>query len=144
MGSSYFLGFALGCLYGPVVVGRVGHIRTFAAATALASTVALAHALITEPWAWWPLRALTGFALAILYMVIESWLNERATNETRGTVMSIYTVINLTLMMIGQMLLTIYDTSSFAQFALASLLVSLAAMPVALSMAQAPPPLHRN
>lgn len=39
MGSSYFLGFALGCLYGPVVVGRVGHIRTFTAAAALASTV---------------------------------------------------------------------------------------------------------
>src|SRR3546814_3045943 len=104
MGSSYFLGFALGCLYGPVVVGRVGHIRTFDAATALASTVALAHALITEPWAWWPLRALTGFALAILYMVIESWLNERATHETRGTVMSIYTDINIMMMMTGQML----------------------------------------
>lgn len=142
MGSSYFLGFALGCLYGPVVVGRVGHIRTFAAATALASTVALAHALMTLPWAWWPLRALTGFAFAILYMVIESWLNERATNETRGTVMSIYTVINLTVMMAGQMMLTVYDPSSFAPFALASILVSLAALPVALTTALAPSPLR--
>lgn len=142
MGSSYFLGFALGCLYGPVVVGRVGHIRTFAAATALASTVALAHALIPLPWAWWPLRALTGFAFAILYMVIESWLNERATNETRGTVMSIYTVINLTVIMAGQMLLTIYDPGSFAPFALASILVSLAALPVALTTALAPAPLQ--
>ena len=142
MGSAYFLGFALGCLYGPVVVGRVGHIRTFAAATALASTVALAHAMVTEPWAWWPLRALTGFAFAILYMVIESWLNERATNETRGTVMSIYTVINLTVIMAGQMLLTIYDPGSFPPFALASILVSLAALPVALTTALAPAPLQ--
>ncbi len=142
MGSSYYFGFALGCLYGPVVVGRVGHIRTFTAGTALASTVALAHALLTEPWAWWPLRALTGFALAILYMVIESWLNERATNQTRGTVMSIYTVINLTVIMAGQMLLTLYEPASFAPFALASILVSLAALPVALSSALAPAPLR--
>ena len=142
MGSAYYLGFALGCLYGPVVVGRVGHIRTFTAATALASTVALAHALLTEPWAWWPLRALTGFALAILYMVIESWLNERATNQTRGTVMSIYTVINLTVIMAGQMLLTLYEPASFAPFALASILVSLAALPVALSSGMAPAPLR--
>lgn len=142
MGSAYFLGFALGCLSGPIVVGRVGHIRTFTAATALASTVALAHALITEPWAWWPLRALTGFAFAILYMVIESWLNERATNETRGTVMSIYTVINLTVIMAGQMLLTLYSPASFAPFALASILVSLAALPVALTTSLAPAPLQ--
>lgn len=142
MGSSYFLGFALGCLYGPVVVGRVGHIRTFAAATALASTVALAHAMITTPWAWWPLRALTGFAFAILYMVIESWLNERATNETRGTVMSIYTVINMTVIMVGQMMLIAYDPATFPPFALASILVSLAALPVALSTALAPAPLR--
>lgn len=142
MGSSYFLGFALGCFYGPVVVGRVGHIRTFTAAAALASTVALAHALIPLAWAWWPLRALTGFAFAILYMVIESWLNERATNETRGTVMSIYTVINLTVIMAGQMLLTVYDPASFPPFALASILVSLAALPIALSTALAPAPLH--
>jgi len=142
MGSAYFLGFALGCLYGPVVVGRVGHIRTFTAATALASTVALAHALITEPWAWWPLRALTGFGFAILYMVIESWLNERATNATRGTVMSLYTIINLTVIMVGQMLLTVYDPASFAPFALASILVSLAALPVALSTSLAPAPLR--
>ncbi len=142
MGSSYFLGFALGCLSGPIIVGRVGHIRTFTAATALASTVALAHALITEPWAWWPLRALTGFAFAILYMVIESWLNERATNETRGTVMSIYTVINLTVIMAGQMLLTLYNPASFAPFALASILVSLAALPVALTTSLAPAPLQ--
>lgn len=142
MGSSYFLGFALGCLSGPIIVGRVGHIRTFTAATALASTVALAHALIAEPWAWWPLRSLTGFAFAILYMVIESWLNERATNETRGTVMSIYTVINLTVVMAGQMLLTLYNPASFGPFALASILVSLAALPVALTTSLAPAPLH--
>lgn len=144
MGSSYYLGFALGCLYGPVVVGRVGHIRTFTAAAALASTVALAHALMTVPWAWWPLRAITGFAFAILYMVIESWLNERATNQTRGSVMSLYTIINLTVIMAGQMLLTVYDPASFAPFALASILVSLAALPVALTTALAPAPLQNT
>lgn len=141
MGSLYFLGFAIGCLAGPFVVARVGHIRTFAAGAALASTVALIHALAVSPVAWWILRALTGLSLAILYMVIESWLNERATNESRGTVMSIYTVINLVTIMIGQMLLTLYPPNSFPPFALASILVSLATLPVALSASTAPAPL---
>jgi len=142
MGSAYFLGFAAGCLAGPYIVARVGHIRAFAAATALASTVALVHALITWPITWWVLRALTGASLAILYMVIESWLNERATNKTRGTVMSVYTVINLSMIMVGQFLLTIYPPSQFGAFALASILVSLATLPVALTSAMAPAPLQ--
>ena len=141
MGSAYFLGFAGGCIGGPYIVSRVGHIRNFTAATALASTVALMHALAILPFSWWILRAVTGASLAILYMVIESWLNERATNESRGTIMSIYTVINLSMIMAGQMLLTLYPPSSFAPFALASILVSLAAVPVALSSASAPAPL---
>jgi MFS family permease len=141
LGSSYFLGFALGCLRGPYVVRRVGHIRTFTAMVAIASTSALVHALLLEPWVWWPMRAITGFCFAVLYMVIESWLNERATNETRGLVFSIYTVINLTMMTFGQLMLMASDPNGFPLFALVSILVSLAAVPVALTGAQAPAPI---
>lgn len=140
LGSAYFLGFALGCLYGPHVVRRVGHIRAFAAMVSIASTISLAHALVLSPVVWWVLRAGTGFCFAALYMVIESWLNERSTNETRGLIFSVYTIINLTVITIGQMMLILDSPQTFALFALASILVSLAAVPVALTTAAAPRP----
>lgn len=140
LGSAYFVGFAIGCVFGPQTVRRVGHIRTFTALTAVASAVALAHALIVQPQLWWLLRAITGFCFAGLYVVIESWLNDRATNETRGTILSLYTVINLTVITLGQLMITFYDPSKFPLFALASILVSLAAVPVAITTSQAPVP----
>jgi MFS family permease len=141
LGSAYFLGFAAGCVLGPFAVRRVGHIRAFTAMVSIASTTALAHAMFVAPVAWWPLRAITGFCFAVLYMIIESWLNEKATNENRGLVFSVYTIITLTVLTIGQMMMVLGPASEFQLFALASILVSLAAVPVALSKAQAPAPL---
>ncbi len=142
LGSSYFVGFAAGCLLGPHVVRRAGHIRSFAAMVAIASSVALLHALVVDAYAWWILRMTTGFCFAVLYMVIESWLNERSTNENRGLIFSIYTIINLTVITIGQLMLMLDDPWSFPLFSLASILVSLAAVPIALTTAQAPAPIE--
>lgn len=142
LGGSYFLGFASGCLHGPSLVRRVGHIRVFAAMVAIASAVALAHPLALIPVVWWTLRVVTGYCFAILYMVIESWLNERSTTETRGFVFSIYTIINLTVMTIGQMMIVLGDPAGLPLFSLASILISVAAVPVSLSAAAAPAPAH--
>jgi len=140
MGSVYFLGFAIGCYSGPYLVKRVGHIRTFAAMVALASSVVLVHSLVIEAISWWVMRGLTGLCFAVLYLVIESWLNATSTNANRGLVFSIYTVITLTVITAGQMLLIADSPQNFSLFAIASVLISLAAVPVALTTAQAPPP----
>jgi MFS family permease len=142
LGSAYFVGFAIGCVTGSRLIHRAGHIRVFTAMAAIASAVALAHALVLQPVIWWPLRAITGFCFAVLYIVIESWLNERSTNETRGLVMSLYTAISLAVLTLGQLMITFYDPAAFPLFALASILVSLAAVPVALTAAPAPAPLQ--
>lgn len=142
IGTAYYVGFASGCLLGGRLVARAGHIRAFAAMAAIASAVALAHALVLSPWVWWLFRAGAGFCFAVLYVVIESWLNERATNENRGLILSLYTIINLTVITIGQMMLTLDDPAKFSLFALASILVSLAAVPVAMTAAAAPAPVH--
>ena len=60
LGSSYYLGFALGCLMGPKAVQRVGHIRVFTAMVSIASTVSILHALILAPEVWWVFRGATG------------------------------------------------------------------------------------
>jgi MFS family permease len=140
LGAAYFAGFILGCLAIPWIIRRVGHIRAFTALTALASTIALVHALFPEPVVWWGLRGVTGFCFAGLYTVIESWINERASNENRGSVLAFYTIINLTVIIAGQQMLALYHPSGFEAFVLASVLVSLAAIPVAMSVQSAPAP----
>lgn len=141
MGSAYYLGFVLGCLYGGRMVQRVGHIRAFTALASIASTVVLVHVVSIHPITWALLRAVTGFCFAGLFLVIESWLNEKADNTNRGLVMGIYTMINLSVIVAGQMMLTLADPNRFPLFALASILVSLAAVPVALTVAPQPAPI---
>ena len=70
---------------------------------AMASAIPLLHALAALPAPWWLMRLVSGYCFAVLYIVIESWLNERSTNESRGLVLSVYQVINLTVLTIGQM-----------------------------------------
>ncbi len=141
LGSFYFVGFTLGCVTGPLLIARVGHIRTYLAFVAVAAIAALVHVLATDVWVWWLTRATTGFSFSVLFIVIESWLNERSDNETRGTVLSIYMVINLTVLMLGQLMLTLADPRSFSLFVVAAILFLLAALPVAMTRAQSPNPI---
>ena len=138
VGSAYYIGFAAGCFWGPHLVKRVGHIRTFTAMVAIASAMPLAHSIWLSATLWWLLRAVSGFCLATLFMIIESWLNEKANNENRGVVFSIYTIITLTVMTIGQLMINLSPLESFVLFSVASVLVSLAAVPLSLSKASAP------
>jgi MFS family permease len=138
IGAAYFLGFTLGCLKGGELVKRVGHVRVFAAMTALASATPLLHGLIVTPWVWSLLPIISGFCFAVLYIVIESWLNERSTNENRGTIFSTYVMITLTVLAAGQMMVLLYDPLYMHLFAIASVLVSLAAIPVVMSVLPSP------
>ncbi|MES1990785.1 MAG: MFS transporter [Pseudomonadota bacterium] len=141
LGSSYFIGFLAGCVTGPHIVRRAGHIRSFAALAGIASVLPLMHELVINPWVWAVLRVLHGFAFAGLYMVIESWINERATNETRGRLFSIYLIINFSSITLGQFLLNIADPAHFTLFAIVSMLTSLALVPISLSTTVQPAPL---
>jgi len=138
MGGAYFLGFTIGCLRGVTLVQRLGHVRVFAAMAAIASATPLILALFVNIWAWWLLRLISGFCFAILYVVIESWLNEKSSNENRGLVFSTYKFISLTLMAVGQQLLRFDDPEGLTLFAIASVLISLAAVPVVMSTSTSP------
>ncbi|MGI9238738.1 MAG: MFS transporter [Woeseiaceae bacterium] len=138
MGAAYFLGFTVGCLTGGELVRRVGHVRVFLAMTALGSSAPLLHGLLLHPVAWSLLRMLAGFCFAVLYLVIESWLNERSSNENRGAVFSTYVMISLSVLAAGQMMTLLYDPTGLELFVVASVLVSLGAIPVALSTSPSP------
>ncbi len=95
MGTSYSLAFTIGCIFIPHLVRRVGHVRVFSALLTLLSMALLFHALVVNPAAWMIFRGIAGFSLAGSYMIIESWLNERVTNESRGMIFSIYMIITM-------------------------------------------------
>ena len=139
LGTVYFAGFILGCLSVPFVVRRVGHIRTFATLSSIIAATALAHVFLIDPIVWGILRFFVGFAFSGLYVVIESWLNDRATSANRGAIMSAYTFISLCVLMAGQFLLTAYDPAGFELFALIAILIAIALVPVSLTKAPEPP-----
>ncbi len=138
--SGYYLGFILGCRFVPRMITSAGHIRTYVALASVASSSALAHAILVEPVTWIGLRAVTGFCFAGMAMVIESWLNERATNETRGSILSVYRVVDLGALTFGNALLGLASPTTFVPFAIVSILVSLALVPIALTNTEAPKP----
>jgi len=136
--SGYFVGLLAGSTIVPGIVARVGHIRSFGAMASLASTSILIHVIVIDPWMWWAMRFVTGFAYAGLYIVAESWLNDASENNTRGQLLSFYMLISLGGLAGGQFMLNIASPSSYELFVLISVLVSFAVIPILLSVSKAP------
>ncbi len=137
--ACYFAGFFAGSLYAAYVLKNVGHIRVFAALASTASSAVLIHAVWINPVSWALMRFVFGLCMAGLYVVVESWLNELADNSTRGRLLSVYMVVTMAGVSIGQFLLNVADTNGFSLFILSSVLVSLSLVPVSLSATSAPP-----
>jgi MFS family permease len=137
--AAYFAGFLAGTAYAEATLRSVGHIRVFAALASLASSVVLVQAISVHPITWGITRFLFGACMAGLYVVVESWLNDLADNRTRGRILSVYMIISMGGVGLGQLLLNINDTSGFKLFIIASVLVSVSLVPVTLSASSSPP-----
>ncbi|GAC35341.1 MFS transporter [Paraglaciecola polaris] len=140
IGSSYFLGFVLGCLTVPRLVARVGHIRVFTVLVALFTSSLLFIGLVDNFMLWLIARCLIGWGIAGIYMVIESWLNDKTSIEHRGSVLSVYTVISLSAICVGQLLVG-FDLGYAGLFMLAAALLVLGIVPVGLTRRAAPHPI---
>jgi len=141
IGTAWAGGFIAGCFLGPRLVRRVGHVRSFGAFAATGAIVALLTGIIVDERVWIVLRAFTGFTMAGAYMVIESWLNERATNENRGTVFGLYMMVTYASIMAGQMILAAGDVTGATLFMATGILFCLSLIPTAISTAVTPKPL---
>ena len=136
--AGYFLGIFLGSLLVPKLLDNVGHVRVFGAMAALASAAVLVVAILVHPAVWAMMRIVTGFCFAGMYIVCERWLNDKSTNETRGQMLSLYMIVSMGGLGIGQMMISTGAENSMALFILASVLVSIAGVPVLLSATGAP------
>ena len=136
--SAYYLGFILGSLLVPSWVKNVGHIRVFAAVASLASITILMQSAVVNPWFWMLMRMGTGLCYAGLFIVTESWLNDIATNKTRGRLFSIYIIEIWASQTISQLLLNLSSPSGYGLFILTSVLISLAVVPLLLVRTPSP------
>ncbi len=136
--SGYFVGYFSGANTIPKLVLKVGHIRVFAAFASLASLSILLHAVFVHPVVWTFARFTTGFSLVGIFIVMESWLNDRANNRTRGQLLSIYMFITLIGLSLGTLLLNFSSPEKYEPFILISLLLSSALIPILLTKRKAP------
>jgi len=141
MGTVHYGGFALGCILGPRMVKLVGHIRCFAGFGAVMLIAVLIFPSIVDPVAWCILRAAIGLCIAVVYLVIESWLNDGAANDIRGAVLSIYVIMTSVLTVGGQLAVNLFATDAYEQFTLAAIFLALALVPLTLIDAAAPKPI---
>jgi MFS family permease len=143
--TGYTLGFTISCIITPKFVLRVGHVRVFAALITLLSIAILMCGLVVDWRAWIFFRAISGFAISGSYLVIESWLNERVTNENRGMLFSLYLITTMVGTIGGQYLVPLGDPTNSSLFILCGVLFSLALLPTALSSSAMPaPPAQAN
>jgi MFS family permease len=143
IGTTWATGFVVGCFVAPNLVRRIGHVRAFAGFGALICLNVLLTGILVDQTAWLILRAVTGFCTAGISMIIESWLNERATNESRGAIFSFYISITLFGVVGGQMMVPFADISTPILFMICGILYCLAIIPTAVSKAASPQPLKR-
>jgi len=140
LGTAYFLGFLAGCVLGPGLIKAVGHIRAFAGVVALLAALILILPVWVHPWAWAGLRALTGICLAITFLVIESWLNDQATNDNRGRLISLYIIVTNAGWIAGQLAVNLSDLLGMTLFILVTIAICVAVAPVALTPTREPTP----
>jgi MFS family permease len=141
LGTTWATGFVLGCLTAPKLVRRIGHVRAFSGFISVIAIIALLTGLIVDSTWWVVLRAVTGFCTAGTSMIIESWLNERATNESRGAIFSLYIGITLLGAVGGQMIIPFGDIHTPMLFMVCGICYCIAMLPTTLSNAASPQPL---
>ncbi len=136
--SAYFVGFLGGSRMAPEMIRRVGHVRVFAALASLISAVMILYPTLPDPWIWTGARVLIGFCFSAVYVTAESWLNNAATNETRGQALSAYMIVQTVGIVAAQALLLTADPSGYVLFVIPSILVSIAVTPILLSISPTP------
>lgn len=142
MMSAYYFGLVVGSKVGHRLIARVGHIRTFVASAGIVTASALCHALTDVLEIWLVLRLLVGTGMMCQYMVLESWLNEQAETNQRGTVFAGYMIVSYLGMVGGQTVLSFFPELGLQPLLLVGICYALCIVPIALTRRIHPQPLH--
>lgn len=136
--SLYAMGMLLGGLYTNALLKRAGHIRVFACSAALVAVSILACGLSANPVLWGLMRLLNGFAISVSMAVIDHWLSESATKDTRGQLLAANQMVITGGMFLGQFMFNLAPPDANTMFIVGGMLASLALVPMVLSRRTGP------
>lgn len=131
--SAYYVGFLFGSLSCSRIVDRVGHIRAFAVFAALAADCALLHATISSTLGWGILRIATGYAMAGVFLIVESWLNHKVSATSRGRTFAAYLFVSWAASAVGPLALNLAHPIEAFLFILIAMGFTTALVPMALT-----------
>lgn len=138
LGSAHFLGFFIGCWWAPRLMGTVGHSRAFAAFIACGTIGILSHMIVIDPVAWMGMRMLSGLCVAGCYTVVESWLQAKVTNETRGRTMGVYRVVDIGGSLVAQLIISVLTPAHYVSYNILALICCAALLPLVVTRATEP------
>jgi MFS family permease len=142
--SAYYGGFLLGTATCHKIIDRVGHIRAFGVFAVVAANSTLVHVLFSDPYFWMVLRIVVGYGVAGLVVIVESWLNDKATTENRGRVFALYMAVTWAASGLGPLALNIEDPNGLILFVVITILIAFSLIPMALTKIRNPEIAHRE
>ena len=131
--AANYVGLVLGGKVGHFLIARVGHIRTYVSCAGIITAAVLAHGLTEIIPVWVALRLIIGLCMMCQYMVLESWLNDQAASEQRGTVFGLYMVATYLGLSLGQVVLILQTDLGLSTLLLIALCFALCLVPIALT-----------
>ncbi|MEM8727916.1 MAG: MFS transporter [Chlamydiota bacterium] len=137
LSGAYYLGMMLGALHVERLIGRIGHIRSFALMASLNSVIFVVQSFHIDPYSWAFYRALTGFCTSGFFIAIESWLLLSSV-RSRGKLLSLYMFTLYFAQGFGQFILNASPIQSLIPFAITVILSSLSVIPVSMMRSSGP------
>ncbi|MFK0166862.1 MFS transporter [Rhizobium sp. NPDC090279] len=126
--TGFPVGFLTGCLVARFLVARLGHRGTFLTVSFLAALAGSGYMVTTVTSLWLVLRFLNGFAMAVLFVVSESWINLYADQNNRGAYFSLYMMMTSLAVLFGQLMVEAAGPHSPHLFLIGGLTVTAGAL----------------
>lgn len=136
--AAFFLGAMASSVFSQKIISTIGHIRSFVTFASLMVITFLLHSLFLDEVFWAVLRLISGFAYYGLLIILESWLNEKSSNEQRGQILAIYTTVFYLSTALGQLLLNIDEDFKHMIFSIGAVLVLFSVIFIAMTKIKEP------
>ena len=136
--AAFFAGAILSSIFSQKIISTIGHIRSFSVFAGLMVVTFLLHSIYLNELFWAILRFISGFAYYALLIILESWLNEKSENESRGQTLAIYSITFYLATAIGQMILNIEGVVKDTIFSIGSVLVLISLVLIAMTKIKEP------
>lgn len=136
--SSYYLGMVLGSFRIEPMICQIGHVRSFSIFLAAMVIAVIFPTLWGQSWTWFLSRFITGFSLAGLYLVLESWFLAVGSAQTRGKYLAFYMSALGLGSAISPFLMNMGDVTTTEPFSISILFLAAAIIPLTIQKSPSP------